>query len=65
MGFLEFEDKVKKWIEENRVWWCVILFFMGVSLIFLSIGNLNGGILMGYLLVLIEIAVGGSGVDNS
>ena len=53
MGFLEFEDKLKNWIEDHKVSWCFILFAVGLSLgllsNFLLEGNLTRGSMMGFL----------------
>ncbi len=71
MKFLEFEDKVKNWIGNNRIKWCFILFTLGLTLGFLAnrlLGSdLRQGMIMafsyGFLLVIIEISVGGSGIN--
>ena len=70
MNFLKFEDKVKKWIENNRVKWCFMLFFMGVLLgssgaLFLG-APLRQVTMMafvyGSLLPIVELTSGGEGI---
>ena len=69
--FFKFEDKLKNWIENNRVKWCCILFVTGLSLGFLGNFLLGGssrvgttmGLSYAFLLVIIEISAGGSGID--
>jgi len=71
MKILELEDKVKNWIENNRVKWCFILFGIGLSLgLFSNLlfgGTSRTGAIMGFsyafLLVFIEIKAGGSGIN--
>jgi len=66
-----FEDKVKNWIEKNRFTWCCILFGTGLSLGFFALnllGNNNkqgiiAGFTYGFILVITEIGIGGSGID--
>ena len=71
MKFFKFEDKIKNWIENNRIKWGCILFFLGLTLgLFGNIllgGDLRQGFIMGFiyafLLVIAEIFLGGSGID--
>jgi len=71
MKLIKLENKVKNWIENNRIKWCCILFVTGLSLGFLGNlllgGSLKVGTTMGFtyafLLVFIEIKAGGSGID--
>ena len=71
MKILKFEDKVKHWIENNRIKWGFILFGMGLGLglgaNLLLGGDSSQGLKMGFiyafLLVFIEIKTGGSGID--
>ncbi len=67
----ELDNKVKTWIENNRIKWCFILFSLGLGLglcaNLLFGGNNTQGLKMGFiyafLLVFIEIKAGGSGID--
>ena len=66
--FFMFEDKVKNWIENNKIKWCFILFFVGILLgivagIFLG-GNFIGKFIFGFALVIVELFAGGSGIDE-
>ncbi len=71
MKILELEDKVKSWIENNRIKWCFVLFGLGLGLglganFLLSGGHeqaLKIGLGYAFLLVFIEIKSGGSGID--
>jgi len=69
--FFEFEEKVKNWIENNRIKWCFLLFILGFVLGHLANialgGEIRQGFAMGFgyaiLLVIIEISAGGSGIN--
>ena len=71
MKLLEWEDKVKKWIENHRVSWGFLLFGLGLGVglgaNFLLGGNISQGFSMGFayafLLVVVEVTAGGSGID--
>jgi len=71
MKSLKFEEKIKKWIEKNGVKWCFILFAIGLTLGILASVLLGGdtrqsgmmGSGYGFLLVIVEITVGGSGTN--
>ncbi len=67
--FFICEDRVKLWIETNRITWGIMLFFLGL---FIGIGSgiLFGstikymflvGVSYGFLLVIVEVTAGGSG----
>ncbi len=71
MKILKFEDKVKNWIENNRIKWGFILLGVGLGLgifsNFLFGGAIKQGVTIGmgyaFLLVFIEYTSGGSGID--
>ncbi len=71
MNFFKFEDRVKHWIENNRVTWCFILLFVGLTIGILSNILLGGtsrqGTIMaftyGFLLPIVELTTGGSGIN--
>ena len=71
MKFLEFEEKVKHWIENNSIKWGFILFGVGLGLglganILLGGDNSQGfkmGFAYAFLLVIVEVTAGGSGID--
>lgn len=65
----KFEDKIESWIEDHRMKWGILLFFLGILLGIVT-GTLleastrmmtYGSVGYGLLFVIIEIAVGGSG----
>ncbi len=68
---LVFEDKVKTWIENNKIKWCFILFGVGLGLglganLLLGGDNTQGfnmGFAYAFLLVIVEVTAGGSGID--
>ncbi len=65
-----FENKIKKWIEDNRIKWYFVLFFVGVLLGISSGILLRGtiiiryGFLFGLGLITVEFFSGGSGIDE-
>jgi hypothetical protein len=67
-----FENKLKDWFMKNRITWCVILFGLGVGLSILQNSLLgasfkqyfNNSILYGFILVTIELSVGGSEITE-
>lgn len=72
MSMIKFDEKIQRWIEENKIKWCFGLFFLGVLL---AIGfNLltnappqnyfRMSLLFGSMLVGVEIIIGGSGVPT-
>ena len=69
MNIYKFENKTRKFIEENRKSWYIILFIIGITFgmlfQFLS-GNNNGlklGISVGLLFMIVEFFAGGSGIE--
>ena len=68
MGYFEFENRVKTWIEDHRASWYFILGFLGMSLGmfggYLFGADLQQRLLMGIsytvILLLVEYYAGGS-----
>ncbi len=69
MGYFEFEDKVKKWIENHRASWYTILIVLGMGIgifgTYLLGASLSQGLTMGsiysIILTFVEYYTGGSG----
>lgn len=68
---LDFEDKVRRWIEQHRIKWIFILFTIGFSLGFFPSISLEApirqgivyGLVYSFILVFVEITAGGSGIN--
>jgi len=69
---LEFDESFNKWLINNRIKWCFILFGLGMILglsgiIFIDM-ELKRAILMGLscssLLLIVEIGTGGKGIEQ-
>ena len=68
---LKFDESFKNWLIKNRLKWCVILVFLGMTLglsgVFFIDMNLRTGFLSGvgytFLLLVTEIASGGKGIE--
>ena len=60
-----WEDKLTKWIMEHKISWLFILFVMGFCLGYFSLHKAKFGFFYGGILMLIEIFMGGSGLEEN